>query len=86
MDATVEQFATRLRTATVWTNRIEVLSLSQECGFVWMLLAFDWKAIVNVAISLQLVHKRYPYFLAFTAIHERVCIANHDQTISRSRK
>ena len=45
-----------------------------------MLLTFDRETVVNVAISLQLIHERYPYFLAFVTIHESFCIRDENNT------
>jgi hypothetical protein len=74
----------RLRAASIRAYQIKMLLFSQERSFVWMLFAFDRKAVVDMTISLQLIHEWDPNLLAFATVHECVWISNHYEGITCS--
>lgn len=74
----------RLRATSVRAYRVKILFPGQESRFLWMLFAFDRKAVVDVTITLQLTHERDPYIFSFATVHERFWISDHYEGVSRS--
>lgn len=65
---------------------IEVISTPQERGFVWVLLAFRWETLVEMAPASEQIQQYLPGFATLAGLHESVHIADHDQSVPCTRE
>ena len=58
--------------------------LCQKGSLARVLLALDWKTVVDMTISLQLVHQWHPDVSTFAAIGEGIRIPDDQQSVART--